>query len=254
MNPQPERKINRLAVQVEQLYCAPPGVFPELTYLRIEREAIALCAAGGEATLEGHVILGAIAPIKFDRESFDRNFSIARRLYPNDARTWSNEALFSIYFGLATRTAEIVYRHRAEILGDASIARLIYDTCMWCCMVGTAMELHRYFSTAGIQLPPPVFPCVEMSRLLDRRGVDEKSLVERLNVGAQAAIAAVEGPLRGYRIIGDETTGYAYEMLFDTDTEGVVRAGAAIAGAITESFADDLSDIITFSAGRYVER
>lgn len=252
MNSVPERTTQRVAKLIGQLYTAAPGYFPELTCRRIVQDAEALCAAGGVAAVEGHVLLGALAPIRFDRESFEWHFAEARRLAPEATLTWCNEALFSIYFGLCNRVADIVTHHRPQIFDDLDTAVLIYDVCSWCCMVNTAMALRDFLAQSGQALADPDLPLEGLARMLKDRGLDERALVERMTVAAQAAISVVGGPMRGFHVVGDETTGYAYEMLFDTDTARVVAAGPAVADAVIRAFDNDLSDVVTFSAARYL--
>lgn len=252
MNSLPERSLSRQAALIGQIYTAGPGDFPELTYRRIKQEAEALCAAGGQDALTGHVILGVLAPIRFDRQAFEAHFAEARRLAPDHSETWCNEALFSVYFGLGNRVADIVTERRLQIFAAVDIANLLYDVCSWCCMVNTAMELRDFLLSAGRDLADPELPMAGLSKLLKARGLPERALVERMSVAAEAAVATIGGPLRGYHVIGNEATGYAYEMLFDTDSGRVIAAGVAVAEAVTQAFEDDLSDVMTFSAARYI--
>lgn len=252
MSSLPERTNHRVAMLIGQLYAAAPGHFPELTCRRIEQDALRLCAASGLAALEGHVLLGALAPIRFDRASFEAHFAEARRLAPDQSETWCNEALFSVYFGLGNRVADIVDKRRPQIFGNIEMAALIYDVCSWSCMVNTAKELRDFLTSAGCELAEPVLPLDGLARMLKDRGLDERALIERMSVAAEAAILVVSGPMRGFHVVGNETMGYAYEMLFDAETARVVEAGPAVAEAVTQAFEDDLSDLMTFSAARYL--
>jgi hypothetical protein len=251
MNALPARKITRFVRQVAQIYSAPPGEFPELTYRRLQQEAQAMVRAGGMAALDGHVLAAALAPVALDLAAFDRHIAAARALSGNGRDAWVNEALFAVYFGQPARSARIVVEHLDEIRGDIEMCRLVHDLSLWCCLVDTAMMLADVLGRARKADGLPEFPCRDLSDRLADRGLGEFDLVERFSACARAGVESTGCPVRGYRVSGNRDDGFAYELLFDASLEAAVEAGIAMAEAVTRAFPDDLSDIVTFSAARF---
>ena len=251
MNALPERKLAHFTRQVAQIYTSQPGQFPELTYRRLLQEARSVISAGGSSALDGHVLSAALAPVTLDIDAFDRHITAARYLSNNGPDAWVNEALFAVYFGTPDRSGRILRQHIDEILGDLEMAGLMYDLCIWCCMVETAMVLANVLERANKADGLREFPCLSIKKLLAERGMNEIDLVERFAICARAGVQVTNRPVRGYRIIGNTDDGYAYDLLFDAPLSDIVDAGVAMANAVTEAFPDDLGDIITFSAGRY---
>jgi len=252
MNALPERKLARFTRQVSQIYTSRPQQFPELTYRRLLQEAQSMISAGGSSALDGHILSAALAPITLDIEAFDRHITAARYLSGNGPDAWVNEALFAVYFGASDRSSRILRQHIDEILGDIELAGMMYDLSIWCCLVETAMVLANALERVNKADGLREFPCLSISNLLAERGMSEFDLVERFAISARAGVQATNRPVRGYRIIGNTDVGYAYDLLFDAPLSDIVDAGVAMANAVTEAFQDDLGDIITFSAGRYI--
>jgi len=206
---------------------------------------------GDQSEIEGYIIMGAIAPILGDRDGLIKNFEKASRIAPDWPVTWLNDANFSPKVGLIARAAAIV-RERvldAQIEADVAVIKSLLDTAISCGLVDTIPVLSEKLTKLGVvHGKEETFPYQIIKSMLSERGLDERDLVERLDVASTAAFNTVRKPILGFSMVGDAGMGFSYEFVIDPQSEHeLALADAAIANAITSTFEDDFSDIMTFS-------
>lgn len=244
----PERQSNRLARNVEVLYDRlGDGVFPEVTYRGVKLHATSLVKSqGNKEKLEGHVLLGALAPLTGDRDACIEHFHEASRIDHNNPFTWLNDANFSTKVGLIEHSAKIVNTHLADADGNPEMLRVLLNIAGACGMVDAVQVLEEKIQKLGGELNGRVFPSEPFQQYLVDRGMVERDLVARVEVAANAAYRTLNKPILGSIVMGSPATGFCYQFMF-SDVDHLADADAAIAEAITDAFEDDFSDLITFS-------
>lgn len=215
---------------------------------RIEQDALALIKNGANPS-EGHMLMGAVAALRFDADSFNDRFRIAKSLSA-DRHIRLNYSVMCNRLGLITSAFEEGRSLFERYPDDIAIVKAAQLTFMQSLNFDLMIEVEGHLRKLGVPedkvhgIPSNRF--AEVAQRVREKSVGHDAILERLEV-ASKILRDYREPIFGTLFDIGQYGRIGYAFAVKADIERMTELNFAIVDAVVEKFDDTLADIFTIS-------